>query len=115
MPGTCSAAEQLAFSPGSVGSYSLQLKVVKDQTISDQARTAIQDDSAIAYLGEVVPHSSYASFGITNANDILQVSPTDTALELTQSTPAIPGAPDMYYQSLSTLRPDVRPGGADER
>ena len=96
------AAEQLAFSPGSVGSYSLQLKVVKDQTISDQARTAIQDDSAIAYLGEVVPHSSYASFGITNANDILQVSPTDTALELTQSTPAIPGAPDMYYQSLST-------------
>jgi branched-chain amino acid transport system substrate-binding protein len=96
------AAEQLAFSPGSVGSYSLQLKVVKGQEISDQARTAIQDDGAIAYLGEVVPHSSYASFGITNANDILQVTPTDTALELTQSTPAIPGAPDMYYQSLST-------------
>jgi branched-chain amino acid transport system substrate-binding protein len=96
------AAEQLAFSPASVGGFSLQLKVVKDQKISDQARTVIQDKSAIAYLGEVVPHSSYASLGITNADDILQVSPTDTALELTQSTPAIPGAPDMYYQSLST-------------
>jgi len=96
------AAEQLAFSPAGVGGFSLQLKVVKGQTISDQARTVIQDKSAIAYLGEVVPHSSYASLGITNADDILQVSPTDTALELTQSTPAIPGAPDMYYQSLST-------------
>ena len=109
------AAEQLAFSPGSVGSYSLQLKVVKDQTISDQARTAIQDDSAIAYLGEVVPHSSYASFGITNANDILQVSPTDTALELTQSTPGCSRRPRHVLPIAQHLRPDVRPGGADER
>jgi branched-chain amino acid transport system substrate-binding protein len=98
------AAERLAFrqSTPSVGGFSLQLKVVNDKTISDQARTAIQDDSAIAYLGEVVPHSSYASLGVTNAVDLLQVSPTDTALELTQATPVVPGAPDIYYQSLST-------------
>ena len=96
-------AERLAYldSPGGAGGFQLTVKTLQGQ-ISDLARTAIQDSSAIAYLGEVVPHSSYASFGITNALDLLQVSPTDTALELTQSTPAVPGAPDSYYQSLST-------------
>jgi branched-chain amino acid transport system substrate-binding protein len=96
-------AEQLAWSQSShqVAGYSLELKVL-DGKISDQARTAIQDQSAIAYLGEVVPHSSYASIGITNALQLLEVSPTDTALELTGKTPAVPGAPDIYYESLSS-------------
>lgn len=96
-------AEQLAFhqSSPSVGGFSLRVSSVRGE-ISDQARTAIQDKSAIAYLGEIVPHSSYASLGITNAVELLQISPTDTALELTQSTPAVPGAPGSYYQSLST-------------
>jgi branched-chain amino acid transport system substrate-binding protein len=96
-------AERLAFgqSPATAGGYALRTDVLHGK-ISDQARTAIQDTSAIAYLGEVIPHSSYASLGITNAVDLLQVSPTDTALELTQATPAVPGAPDIYYQSLST-------------
>ena len=62
----------------------------------------IQDKTAVAYIGEVVPASSYASLGITNALDILQVTPTDTALELTQTTTAVPNAPDSYYESLST-------------
>ena len=62
----------------------------------------LEDKSAIAYLGELVPHSSFASLGITNALDMLQVTPTDTALELTQATPAVSGAPDIYYQSRST-------------
>jgi len=65
-------AEQLAYqqSSKSAGGLSLQMKVVNGK-ISDQARTAIQDQSAIAYLGEVVPHSSYASLGITNAVALL--------------------------------------------
>jgi branched-chain amino acid transport system substrate-binding protein len=97
------AAEQLAYKqgPSSVGGFTLQLKTLHGK-ISDQARTAIQDKSAIAYLGEVVPGSSYASLGITNALDLLQVSPTDTALELTQSSPVVSGSPDIYYQSRST-------------
>jgi ABC-type branched-subunit amino acid transport system substrate-binding protein len=97
-------AEQLAWSQAShaVGSFALQLQVVRGKTISDQARTVIQDQTTIAYLGEVVPHSSYASLGITNALDVLQVSPTDNALELTQATPAVPGAPDDYYESMSS-------------
>jgi ABC-type branched-subunit amino acid transport system substrate-binding protein len=77
-------------------------EIVLHGSISANARQAIQDKSAIAYLGEVVPHSSYASLGITNALDLLQVSPTDTALELTQATPAVPDSPNNYYESFST-------------
>ncbi len=97
------AAEQLAFKqgPSSVGGFTLQVKTVHD-TISDQARTVIQDKTAIAYLGEIVPGSSSDSLGITNALDLLQVSPTDNALELTQATPVVPGAPNNYYESLSS-------------
>ena len=96
-------AERLAWNQSShtVGSFALKLSIVRGSSISDQARTVIQDQTTIAYLGEVVPHSSYASLGITNALDLLQVSPTDNAVELTQATPAVPGAPDVYYESLS--------------
>lgn len=98
------AAEQLAFKQGqpSFNGFTVQTKVVSGKEISDQARTAIQDKTAIAYLGEVVPHSSYASLGITNAADLLQVSAADTALELTQASPVVPGSPDTYYESKST-------------
>ncbi len=97
-------AERLAFNQGphTVGRFLIRMLTVRGSTISEQARTVIQDQSAVAYLGEVVPGSSYASLGITNALDILQVSPTDTALELTQTTPAVANAPDEYYESLST-------------
>lgn len=98
-------AERLAWSQQSshaVGGFALQLKVVHGGKISDQARTVIQDQTAIAYLGEVVPHSSYASLGITNALDLLQVTPTDTALELTQASPVVPGSPGIYYESFSS-------------
>jgi len=97
-------AERLAWSQQSshtVGGFALRLKVLHGR-ISDQARTAIQDQTAIAYVGEIVPHSSYASLGITNALDLLQVTPTDTALELTQASPVVAGAPGVYYQSFST-------------
>ena len=40
--------------------------------------------------------------GITNAQDVLEVSPLDTALELTQKTAAVPGAPDNYYEAQKT-------------
>jgi len=97
-------AERLAFSresDGQLSGYTLRLDVVHGK-ISDAARAAIQDQSAIAYLGEIVPHSSFASLGITNAADLLQVSPTDTALELTQASPVVPGSPGSYYESFST-------------
>lgn len=97
-------AEQLAFKlqHGAVSGFTVQMKLLHGAKPSDDARTAIQDDQAIAYLGEILPGTSADSLGILNDQDILQVSPTDNAVELTQSTPAVHGAPDKYYESLGT-------------
>lgn len=98
------AAETLAFdqSGHSVGKFTLSLVPSRRPELSDNARQAIGDTRTIAYLGELVPGSSADTLGITNAEDVLQVSPTDTAVELTQSTPAISNAPNRYYEALST-------------
>lgn len=97
-------AEQLALSQKQSEVTGFKLRFVKLQSskLSDNARTAIQDTSTIAYLGEIAPSHSEDTVGITNAQDVLQVSPADTALELTQATAAVPGAPDRYYESLKT-------------
>ncbi len=97
-------AEQLAWSQHAkeVTAFNLQLKPITAAKLSDNGRTAISDKQAIAYLGEVAPGGSADSAGITNAQDLLTVSPTDTALELTQKTAAIADAPNLYYESLST-------------
>jgi hypothetical protein len=70
--------------------------------ISQNARVAISNSSTIAYLGEIVPGTSGTSVQITNQVGILQVSPTDNALELSQSTPAVSGGQNHYYPSQST-------------
>lgn len=97
-------AEKLAFNQlqGQVTAFKLRLGLVHSAKLSDNARSAISDGATIAYLGEIAPGSSADSIGITNAQDVLQVSPTDTAAELTQPTPAIKGAPQRYYESLSS-------------
>lgn len=96
-------AEELAFSRAShsVGRLTVRLRVLH-ASASDNARTAIQDTSAIAYVGELVPGESGGTVGITNSQDLLQVSATDTALELTRSTPAVSGSPSSYYESGKT-------------
>lgn len=98
-------AEQLAFQQLAgppVGRFALKLIKVNGPELSDNARTAIQNTGAVAYLGEIEPGASAQSLGITNAQDLLQVSPTDNALELTQSTSAIPNTPKRYYEQLKT-------------
>jgi branched-chain amino acid transport system substrate-binding protein len=97
-------AEQLALQQAGsqVGSFKVKFVPLTGGKLSDNARTAIEDKSTVAYLGENVPGASADSIGITNAQDVLQVSPGDTALELTQATAAVPGAPNRYYESLST-------------
>lgn len=97
------AAEQLAFAGASrhAGRFGVRL-IVLHRKVSDNARTAIEDSSAIAYIGEAAPGTSADSVGITNAEDLLQVSPTDTALELTHQTPAVTGAPGSFYESRGT-------------
>ena len=112
-------AEQLAFKQqsGPVTDYALKLQIVAAKKVSDNARDAIQDKTAIAYIGEVAPGTSDQTVGINNALGLLQVSPTDTALELGQSTPAVSDAPKTYFQSWSTYSRTfgrVVPSSADE-
>ncbi len=96
-------AERLALKQAGsdIGKFRISF-VQLSQTPSDNARTAIQDTSAIGYLGELDPGASADSLGITNDQDLLQISPSDTAIELTQSTPVVPGAPNNYYEALKT-------------
>jgi branched-chain amino acid transport system substrate-binding protein len=99
-------AEQLAFQQNGskVGGFSVSFVKLHGAKLSENPRTAVQNQSAIAYLGEIAPGTSQVSVEITNELDLLQVSPTDTAVYLTQSTPAVPGAPGTYYPSSSSYR-----------
>ncbi len=98
-------AEQLACSRQrtEVTDFTIRCKRVAEHELSDNARTAIANTGAIAYIGDIQPGSSEQSAGITNALDVLQVSPTDTALELTQSTAAVSGAPSVFYEDWDTF------------
>ena len=97
-------AERLALSQAgsSAGRFTIRF-VSLTQRPSDNARTAIQDSNAIAYLGELSPGASSGTLGITNDQDLLQVSPADTAIALTQSTPAVHGAPNNYYEQRKSF------------
>jgi branched-chain amino acid transport system substrate-binding protein len=96
-------AERLALRESGAKAGKFQIRfIVLHGSPSDNARTAIQDTSAIAYLGENDPGSSADSMGILEDQDLLQVTPADTAIELTRSTPAVPGAPNNLYESFST-------------
>jgi len=99
-------AERLAFKQagGKVGSFALTFHVLHAQELSEHARQAIQDQTAIAYLGEIEPGTSQISVQITNQLDLLQVSPTDTAIYLTQSTPAYPSS-SSYHQTFARVVP----------
>ncbi len=96
-------AEHLAFqrNGSTIGKFHLQFFKLHGAELSDNARTAIQNKSAIGYLGELQPGTSQLSLQITNELDLLQVSPTDTAVYLTQPTAAVSGAPSTYYPSRS--------------
>jgi branched-chain amino acid transport system substrate-binding protein len=98
------AAEQLAFrqSGSKVGKLTLKFVRLTGAKASDNARSAIEDDTSIAYLGELDPGLSADSLGITNAQDLLQVTPTDTAAALTQVNATVPDSPNRYYESLGT-------------
>ncbi|MFZ1994578.1 MAG: ABC transporter substrate-binding protein [Solirubrobacteraceae bacterium] len=97
-------AEQLAFQQAgaTVGKFTVKLAKLSGSTISDNARTAVQDSSAIAYLGEIEPGTSQDSVQITNELGLLEVSPTDTAAYLTEAVPQVGGSPATFYPSRST-------------
>jgi branched-chain amino acid transport system substrate-binding protein len=98
------AAERLALTQAgpSVGKFTVRLVTLHGRETSDNARRAVQDSSAIAYLGEIVPGTSQDSVQITNELGLLQVSPTDTAAYLTEAVPVVSGSPSTFYPSRST-------------
>ena len=65
--------------------------------ISENARRAAKDPEAVAYLGEFHTGSSAISIPLLNESGLLQVSPTDSAMSLTQRTLAVPDSPEKYY------------------
>jgi len=96
--------EQLALrqAGGAVGKYKLRLVKLDGRELSDNARTAISDKTAIAYLGELQPGTSQVSVQILNQQGLLEVSPLDTAVYLTQPTPAVSDSPTKFYPARST-------------
>jgi ABC-type branched-subunit amino acid transport system substrate-binding protein len=97
-------AERLALKQlgARAGKFSVRLVTLDGRELSDNARTAIQDPTAIAYLGELQPGTSQVSVEILNQQGVLEISPADTAVYLTQHTAAVPGAPTSFYPAHST-------------
>jgi branched-chain amino acid transport system substrate-binding protein len=67
--------------------------------VSENARKAVGDDKAIAYLGEFNSGGSAISMPLLNEAGILQVSPSNTAIGLTRSEAAEKGEPQKYQPS----------------
>jgi len=102
--------EKLALSQlnNTVGPCKITFKQLDDSTAqagqwdpgqtSANARKAAQDKSAIAYIGEFNSGASAISIPITNQGNLMQISPSNTALELTKNPgPSGKGAPEKYY------------------
>jgi branched-chain amino acid transport system substrate-binding protein len=65
---------------------------------STNARKAAQDQSVVGYIGEFNSGASAISIPITNQAGLMQISPSNTALELTKNPgPSGKGAPGKYY------------------
>jgi hypothetical protein len=70
--------EELAWSQHkSMAGVSVEVGQPGTASVSQNARNAIHDNSVIAYIGEIQTGQSVQSVGITNAEDILEFSPTD--------------------------------------
>ena len=68
--------------------------------VSQNARRAAADPSAVAYLGELRDGGSAISIPLLNEAGLLEVSPLDTAMALTTRSRAIAGSPERYYPKL---------------
>ena len=95
---------------GKAGSCNIEFEQLDDSTAqagtwdpgatSANARKVANDDSSIALIGEFNSGASAISIPITNEVPLLQVSPSNTALELTKDAgPDDKGAPEKYYPS----------------
>jgi branched-chain amino acid transport system substrate-binding protein len=92
---------------GKVGNFTIKFVKLDDSTASagkweanqvqQNSRKAVSDKSAVGYLGEFNSGASALSIPVTNRASLLQVSPANTAIGLTEADPADPGTPNKYY------------------
>jgi branched-chain amino acid transport system substrate-binding protein len=86
------------------------------EATSTNAKTAAQDTSTIAYLGELGSAATAVSLPLINAAGILQVSPSSPYIGLTSSLDAGQDEPERFYpsgkRSFGRLQPGD-PGQAD--
>ncbi len=99
-------AEQLALAQAGsrAGSFTVRLIAVHGRELSDNARQAVEDSHTIAYLGELVPGTSQVSVEILNQQGILEISPADTAVYLTQAIPPVSSSPTSFYPGHTTYK-----------
>lgn len=99
----------LAEADGRVGGRNLRLVVLSSTrpgedswdpgTIEANAERAVDDPSAIAYLGELGQGGSAVSLPVTNRATLLQVSPADGLTSLTRTPTGRPrSGPERYYE-----------------
>jgi ABC-type branched-subunit amino acid transport system substrate-binding protein len=67
--------------------------------VGANARSAAQDSSAVAYIGELDSQPTRASVPITNDAGIVQISPAAGAVDLTRTVQGVPESPDRYQPS----------------
>jgi branched-chain amino acid transport system substrate-binding protein len=67
--------------------------------VGENARTAIQDSSTVAYVGELDSEPTRSSVPLTNEAGILQVSPGAGAVDLTRAAEGYPDSPDLHRPS----------------
>ena len=69
--------------------------------VGANARQAVQDSSAAAYIGELDSEPTRASVPITNDAGLVQVSPGAGGVDLTEPAAGYPDSPDRYRPSGS--------------
>src|SRR4051795_2488025 len=94
---------------GKAGSIQVQAVYIDDAkgkvwdpvAVGANARRAVQDSSAAAYIGELDSEPTRASVPITNDAGLIQVSPGAGGVDLTQPAAGYPNSPDRYQPSGS--------------
>ena len=83
--------------------------------VAENAHTAADDPTAIAYLGELDYGATAVSLPITNDAGLLQVSPGDGLTSLTRPAPGRPRAgPERYYPTDRRTFVRIGPSDLDE-
>ncbi|MCL4286249.1 MAG: hypothetical protein KJ006_01220 [Thermoleophilia bacterium] len=101
------ARAALADAGGEAGGVAVRLRVLDDAggggasdvLAAANARSATQDSTAIAYIGELDSGTTRTSLPITNEAGLLQVSPAASAVDLTRVAPGSDEIPDATQPS----------------